>query len=1708
MSDNLKKQSNPFSTGGGGVNFETRVQAAFSIIMFTNSCVPCLSPDMRAKSIKFQSKYDGANTDDFVINTEDQNNNAAILFAQIKHEITISEANDSIFSEVINGAWKDFCEPSFNHERDVIVLITGPLPKTDVHNTLPILEWAKYSATADEFLKKVRKKGFSSKTKLSKLTAFKSQLTFANEGNPIADDELWKFLKSFKIISYDLDSKNSTVASLLCSLIDNKSTHSSSLVLAKIITCVQEYNQNAGTLTFDNAPKDIKSLFDNVAVANLNVDIKILKERSDYIFSGIKNSVAGVHVERPGFMVEIYEKIYSADFVFVTGERGSGKSGVVKDFVFDKYESIPVFYIRAEDLDKSHLNDVFISFGMQSSIGEIETHFSLLPEKILVIESLEKVLELNLDNAFLDLLQFIRKQTGWTVIATGRDYAYQQLVFNYLQPRGISYESVNITGFTDEQIEYLEKEIPELNVLLKNESLEKLLHIPFFIELASRAIHNGAVFKDTDGEKDFRKVIWDVVISNQTERKGGMPAKRKSTFIEIAKNRAKQMLFGVPECDFDAEVVSKLEEDDLIFRDSEKSLISPVHDVLEDWALGEFINHKYSEHQTDNALFLSSIGDEPAINRAFRLWLFQKLKYGEDVNDFISSLLASENIEDYWKDETMAAILQSESPKGFLELLAPQLLEDDCAMLVRFCFVLRITCQRPNTRYTKQEDSSSSKLVDTLFLQPYGIGWDALINFIYEHRCDISQSINTHTIELLDEWCGLINIYDDLPSIAKTVGLIALWQLESIKESYRYEDLRKKLINILLKVSPSIEEEFDNLMEQDVFIPKRNPIRKHYVDELTTLATLGINVPLLCKRRPNFVIKLALHEWLLEDVEKEDNEYFGYSTPDVEESFGLDRTRDFFPASGAKGPFKYLLHWHPRLALDFIIRICNLTAEEYACSDFGSEQKAEIGLPLSEEVLVKSVELKLNDNSIVTQYSSPHLWKGYRGLSTLPYLLQCALMALENWLVDYIGSSESQDEIAWIYDHILRSSNSVMTSSVLASVATGFPSKVGESCFPLLRTPALYSLDLQRTVGEMGESTPHFFDVYFDRDPMTKIYAEDRKEAALRPWRKESLETLLTRLQLDKNFRDKTLEIVDQLASIASDTKEESLRFMLHRIDTREWEVIEDKENDRVLLQSTSDLPEDLKEVRKSYDKEHNNDNDIINLNLWAKQLFAEKIFNKKYFSSHKEALVSAIELAIKLQNDDLGQFSEMAIGAITTTAAISLRDNQEELNDEDVNWCRDIVCESVSIHADAIDSTAVHDVTDSDGSAACAYVLPVLFDYVENEEQKIQLQYVIAMALTHENYNVRDSAAKGVRDYIWMKDPDFAQSCLSGMVEYSKFMKREFAARRIHHLRGAELDKAYKKWIKLIVKFRKQLIKGKFNFDVDSIALDSHSSWFIHTPMLIIPLGTSKPKEVMLIKKLMSLVYEDESKNYRPDGDEKIDHNITRKIQKCFVEHLVELREDSFSLYQETLIEGCNQAPQLIYSIKLSFDVAMEKLDDFGSVWDLWSVLSPAVLDLALKSCGKGSSRTREHTITLIRGMLHADTPWQGHESEKKDIIEGKEYILDFASKASCNTHVFESLASLMHNFPDIFFSDGIHILADTYVSYGEDKTKECINANSAFYLERSIQYYLQVENAGPLPKKMYDSCITLLTGVVEKGSARAYYLREHLIRSRKIAV
>jgi hypothetical protein len=274
MTDHSKQLSNPFSTGGGGTIFETRVQAYFVTMMLCGGFAPCLPP-WPIKKIKLQGKYEGYDTDDAIVFVESPDGNKERkLLCQIKHSISVTRSN-KLFGGVIKAAWNDFNNPKiFTKGKDLIALVTGPLNSTDVNDVRTILEWARSENGATEFLNKVNITMFSSKKKMTKLNAFRVHLKNANGGD-ISDDDFWHFMKSFHLLGYDLDVESGVILSLLQSLIGQYSPGNVHGLWTQIINEVQSANQNAGTITIESLPEELQNVFKKPGVETIPTELGI-----------------------------------------------------------------------------------------------------------------------------------------------------------------------------------------------------------------------------------------------------------------------------------------------------------------------------------------------------------------------------------------------------------------------------------------------------------------------------------------------------------------------------------------------------------------------------------------------------------------------------------------------------------------------------------------------------------------------------------------------------------------------------------------------------------------------------------------------------------------------------------------------------------------------------------------------------------------------------------------------------------------------------------------------------------------------------------------------------------------------------------------------------------------------------------------------------------------------------------------------------------------------------------------------------------------------------------------------------------------------------------------------------------------------------------------------------------------------------------------
>lgn len=256
-----KNLSSPYSTGGGGIHFETAVQACFVTLMLSGGYAPCLAP-WPIVEIKLQGKIEGFETDDLIVYIEDPvSQERRRLLGQVKHSIGFT-ARNTIFGEVLAAAWADFKNSTlFTKGRDAIVLITGPLSAADQLNIRFLLDQARATKDSAEFYRNVQTAHFSPVKSEEKLSAIELHLQNANDGVKLSRDQVFDFLRHYHVVGYDLDSDTGVSLSLLHSHMSQFDMDLPQWAWARIVHFVQTVNRAAGTITTASLPEDLLKAF-------------------------------------------------------------------------------------------------------------------------------------------------------------------------------------------------------------------------------------------------------------------------------------------------------------------------------------------------------------------------------------------------------------------------------------------------------------------------------------------------------------------------------------------------------------------------------------------------------------------------------------------------------------------------------------------------------------------------------------------------------------------------------------------------------------------------------------------------------------------------------------------------------------------------------------------------------------------------------------------------------------------------------------------------------------------------------------------------------------------------------------------------------------------------------------------------------------------------------------------------------------------------------------------------------------------------------------------------------------------------------------------------------------------------------------------------------------------------------------------------------
>src|SRR5207244_223380 len=122
-------------------------------------------------------------------------------------------------------------------------------------------------------------------------------------------------------------------------------------------------------------------------------------------------------------------------------------------------------------------------------------------------------------------------------------------------------------------------------------------------------------------EREFRALFWREIVRAGHRVTPAMGRLREEVLQTIAVRRAWALSAHVPTTGLDAAVVESLRGDALITSpDDNPLLVATAHDVLEDWAILQWLDEQHLAEASFKTLS-DAIGTHPAVRRSFRKWV-------------------------------------------------------------------------------------------------------------------------------------------------------------------------------------------------------------------------------------------------------------------------------------------------------------------------------------------------------------------------------------------------------------------------------------------------------------------------------------------------------------------------------------------------------------------------------------------------------------------------------------------------------------------------------------------------------------------------------------------------------------------------------------------------------------------------------------------------------------------------------------------------------------------------------------------------------------------------------------------------------------------------------------------------------------------------------------------------------------------------------
>lgn len=782
-----------------------------------------------------------------------------------------------------------------------------------------------------------------------------------------------------------------------------------------------------------------------------------------------------IKIDRTSIIEELTKEINGINIV-LTGEGGCGKTAVFKEFYYSNRKRFPICVFKANELNVNRINDVF-QFDHSYSMTQFIEAFTDEAKKVFVIDSAERLAEISNNEIVYELIQTLKKN-GWSILFISRYSYLNDLLFYIKENYQLPYKTIDIPLINLDTLYSIanERSFNLPNNINFTERLRNLFYLKEFI------LH----YKDIDKQGNYRSfvdLLWKKRIQS-TDQKDNIHLEREKCVIDIARRRSGSGHFYINADDLPQPPLFRLTQDEILVYDTTHNGYYFAHDIYEEWSLNKIVDRCFA-NCSDAIDFFNQLGNSLPMRRAYRMWLSdQLLENNNTLEDYIYEAFISKDIPQFWKDELLISVLLSDYSDLFFESYENEIKANNYEMLKRMLFLLNIACT----------DISSNATFDSF--EPKGNGWGTSISFIYNKAFDFFESNIKLVLPILSKW----SVSNKVGATTKYAGLLSLAILnyEETKEHFYIDSkIKDELMSIVFNSSRELESELKIIFDK-VIAKKWFNHSSPYYDLCSAILSKPYYAYETINTLPLYVIQLCDSFWR---KHADEDEFFNVNS-DMESRYGLtDHFEfDYFPPSANQTPIRWLLRSDLKNALNFIIRFTNDCVESYSKSDYGIED-------------VKTISLYIN-KAEVHQLISNALWCMYRGFGNpvVPYVLQSAHMALEQYLLEASKVYE-KETVQRILQYILLNSKSASLTSIVCSVVLAFPDQFYETAMILFKTIDLFHYDAFRSTNEFEAKSLYSMSTMLDVFK-NMFYTKERLKTCDEKHRSLCLESLFLQYQL------------------------------------------------------------------------------------------------------------------------------------------------------------------------------------------------------------------------------------------------------------------------------------------------------------------------------------------------------------------------------------------------------------------------------------------------------------------------------------------------------------------------------------------------------------------------------------------------------------------